>query len=540
MNIKNIFVCALKNTNKMSKILGKKLLPRATINTIVIDNPISLTTEKVPKKKVKNKIITDATEMEKKTKKKVLLQKYVDVFEIDNDVIDIIDDINIQTNEVSNNVIQNKDIKNNKEKMLSNEMIPCLSDDMWTKKSKNIDIYNGNLDDEYFIDKTIFLLDDEDLENFEQSKNGEYDIYKIYKIFDDDKCIYEYTKNTIYNKLCRNEILEKQKNDKQCKFDLFKNTENVKIKILSILRTKNGEKVKKEVDGEKENCIKKDSFGLNNMTITKNIVKKHTHLQFEEYEKYISSLLINEILVEQMYYVVKVFFDNTSKCYIYGSYIKPIKKQDVIDQLYNNCINEKYIKHEIIKEINIQIETQGLLYLDEEIIINDSIKNGLNTYFNIFDMCGKYTNEKIFIHVQNILLILKYANVDIGSCGYVVTMNIGDYKYIYGDIDKNIVAHISKCYSKIDPEIECKNKNKDKFTELLMTTDVKNIEIKLEKRNVNVGQLEKMVYFFKFATQNKEKLLNYYEKTTELQNEIKTNVKTLEGKIFAMSKFKKH
>lgn len=461
-------------------------------------------------------------------KKKVLLETSADILEV-------------TENDVTN--IKILDSVANKEKMLSSELIPSLLNNMWVKKSKNMEVYTGDLHDEYVIDKHIFLLDDEDdLQKYDQVDNVYYDIYKIYKVYDNEKCSYEYTKNTIYNKLCRNEIFEKQKpiDKKHDKFTMFKNIDDVRIKILSIVRVKAGEKVRKEIDDEKDECVKKDNIGITNNTIKKLTEKKQNNiLKFEEYEKYLLSLLEGENLKGQLYYVVKIYFEGTTKCYIYGSYLKP-SNNNVKMQLFDNCIDEKYNKYEILKEINIKVELHGLLYVDEEIVNNDTINNGFNTFFHVVDTFGKYVNENIFMKVQSALLQQKYLNIDVGNQAYVAMANIGEYQYIYGSDDKNIVKHLLKCYFKIDLSIEQKNKNKDKFIELLMTTKAKDINIKLLKRNINIEDLDESVYFYKSVNVNKDNLLNYYDKNIELQTELRTSVKNLEGKFYSMVKFKKY
>lgn len=91
---------------------------------------------------------------------------------------------------------------------------------------------------------------------------------------------------------------------------------------------------------------------------------------------------------------------NESQIYIHGSYNK-LKKRDIDILIDNYCINFESgkIKADIIKEIEIYSELEGKITVDEEIKNNDTIKNGMNKYYNIVNF-NEFNENELFMLIQ--------------------------------------------------------------------------------------------------------------------------------------------
>ena len=288
---------------------------------------------------------------------------------------------------------QNSFVKVNSIKQID-EWVPDNDNSKWSKYKNDIYMYTSKIPNvEYFPDeiliKSIATITTDD---FRKKEDNEYDLYRIIKIYNDDKTMISYVKNSkLYNTFVL-DIYYKMKQDKQyqSRIDNFgddANIHNIKYKLIGIYKTQKDKNIRKDLE------LIKRSFENNDVSTT--------GLLNDKYDEYITSLLNVNEFTEKKYYIQKIHQkNNTGEQYIFGSFEK-LGTAHIKKFIDNMCIQFKSnkLKVDVIKEINVYIETQGLIETDNEIKKNDSIYNGLNRYYNVLD--GNVDlKSKIFMMTQ--------------------------------------------------------------------------------------------------------------------------------------------
>ena len=94
---------------------------------------------------------------------------------------------------------------------------------------------------------------------------------------------------------------------------------------------------------------------------------------------------------------------------------------------YTKCINFKSekIKAELIKEMIIYNEIEGLIAVDEEIKNNNSIKYGLNKFYNVLNE-NEFKQKEIFMMIQQEKI--KDIQKEKIEYGYIASINITNNK----------------------------------------------------------------------------------------------------------------
>ena len=405
-------------------------------------------------------------------------------------------------------------------------------------KEKNIMKYNKEITNiEYNITDQIINNANQRDDIVTESNTDDYHIYKFYKIYDNDQnSDYFYSRTSIETTMM-NDIINYNKGQK--KLMIFTKLTDIKYKLLECY------KVNKDVNVRKELDEIKDKLRNNNNNINKH---KHKHKDkdkdiisqdtiIQKYKKYINDN-IDKTNNKTRYYIYKLTdHGNQSQIYIYGSYNK-IKKNEIDELIIKQCIafDTKKIKVEIIKELDINSELEGLIVVDEEIKKHDSINNGLNNrmnrYYNILDV-NNYNEQKIFMMIQQDKLNkLKLTDNKINS-GFIASINIKDYKYIYSDIDNSKYNKLNIFYNMTQH-----NETKyDRIINLLKTTKFEDIKIELLEINIDKDILEfKLIKHLNYY--DKAKLLNYHDDYYAKPEDIKK----LSGLIYSykFSKFSKN
>jgi hypothetical protein len=398
--------------------------------------------------------------------------------------------------------------------------------------NKEIFKYNKTIKDiEYVI--TQKLIDEtKTLENILTYDNsGEYNYMRYYKIYDTENKLDAYiTYSRVPIDITIKNDLINLNNKKASKLSQASSLLNVKYKLLEIYKVKKGLFFKLDYDNiktrleEENNIIKIDN--KQKKTKTKNDITNKIETNLSVIDKY--KIYINKLVDKtkdkhkHKYYIYKLYDDKN--IYIYGGYNK-LKKRDIDKIVDNNCIKfEGKIKSEIIKEIEIYSEIEGKLAIDEEIKNNDSIKNGLNRFYNIIHETEFNPSEIFMIFEKEKLNNVKSEKID---NGFIASINIKEYKYIFSDYDNTL-------YNKLEYFYLMKKHNDkkyDKLIELLKTINYEDIKIELLEKNIDKYNLEKkLIEYLNYY--DKDILLNYNEDYYATPNDIK-NIKSL---VFARKK----
>ncbi len=426
--------------------------------------------------------------------------------------------------------------KKNKNKNITMQFKPDEDEKYWDKTDNNeIFKYNKPIEDIEFsitqkmIDDTKTLKDSLNYDN-----KTEYNICKYYKLYDvEDKmdacimCSRVPIEITIMNELIN---LNNRGTGKFTQCSLL----NIRYKLLEVYKVKKGLFFKTDFDKiklrlEEENNIvridnkrknkagpnkKKDSSGQAESNIS-------STLMIDKYKYYINKL-VDKTKDKHNYYIYKLV--DEKYIYVCGGYNK-LKKRDIDEFIENNCINfEGKVKAEIIKQIEIHSELEGKIIVDDEIKNSDSIKNGLNRYYNIFNEI-KFNSDEIFMMIQREKINnIKTIKID---GGFIASININEKRYIFSDLNNSIYNMLDYFYLMRKHNM----KEYDKIIELLKITKFEDIKIELLEKNIQECDLgKKIIEHINYY--DKDILLNYNEEYYATPEDIK-NVKNI---VFAKKK----
>lgn len=429
------------------------------------------------------------------------------------------------------------DVNSNDVLSQSNEPVVDMLNIYWKKINNHIEEYTNYEEKTYVVDENLFTMKIEELEKFKKSSESEsYKVYKFYKLSDDmgTQPIITSTLNNVYYCFCADLLYNLKGESDNSKFDTFKKAGATKIyvTILKIIRTKMSKGIKAELDLIRTNLEKQS--GVVTPAITDKIEKQNK----------IVEMLLKKIIVmigqfnipKQKFYIQKIYSKiEPTKLYIFGS-VNKLKHSELKDFVENECIGvvavDTNLKVEIIKDIDIQLEIEGLLHVDEQIRDLNTIDNGLNKYYNMLH--NENLDKSIFMIVQYELLHYKYSSLNVGKTGYIAKMRIENMNYVYTGMGTNIVDNLKYFYLMTNHN---DNKN-EKIIKLISSVKVDDISIQLLKRNIDEKNLknEFVNILNKFK---KEELLNYEEDVYVGQKEFKKEISGVKSLVF-MSKYKKN
>ena len=401
----------------------------------------------------------------------------------------------------------------------------------WDKtNNKEISKYNKPIKDiEYVITQKLIDESKTHEKTLSYDNTNEYNFLRYYKVYDTENKLDAYIiysrvpiDITIINDLINVNI------KKTGKILQASSLLNVKYKLLEIYRVKKGLSLKLDFDNvrtrlEDENKIIKID-NTQKKTKTKNDTTEQVESNISVLDKYkiYVNKLVDKTKDKQNYYIYKLYDDKNM--YICGGYNK-LKKRDVDEIVDNNCIKfEGKIKSELIKEMEIYSEIEGKLAVDEEIKNNDSIKNGLNRFYNIIHETEFNPSEIFMMFQKEKLNNVKLEKID---GGFIASINIKEYKYIFSDYDNLIHNKLEYFY------LMKKHNDKiyDKLIELLKTVNYEDIKIELLEKNIEKDNLDnKLIEYLNYY--DKDILLNYNEDYYATPSDIK-NVKSI---MFAKKK----
>lgn len=411
---------------------------------------------------------------------------------------------------------------------ISNEFIPDSEDKYWDKIDGDKDIlkYIKTMPEvEYNITQNLIDKAKPLTINISEDNNDDYNIIRFYKIYETDtisNIFYSRTsiETTIINDLINHNLGKNKLTD-------FKNLLDIKYKLLECYKVnKEIKSIKKEFDiikdklKESNNIIdikkttktnKKDDKSKDNTQ--ENTIKTADNI-FDKYKNFINKF-INKTVDKQKYYIYKLIDQkNEAQIYIHGSYNK-LKKRDIDELIDTYCIDFESgkIKSELLKEIEIYSELEGKIAVDEEIKNNDSIKSGMNKYYNIINFNEFNQNELFMMIQQDKINHIKKEKIEKGFIG---SINIKNNRYIFGDYNNTIYNKLQYFYSM---KKHCEHQY-DRLIELLKITNLEDIKIEILEKNIEPNDLDnKLLYYMN--QYDRDILLNYNENYYAKPEDIK-------------------
>lgn len=412
----------------------------------------------------------------------------------------------------------------------------------WKKINDNIEEYINYDQKTFLVDVNIFNMTKEQLEKFKTKNEESYKIYKFYKLHDNvgTQCIITSTLNTIYGCFCADVSCNMfQDTTNKSKFHIFKNAGATEIYVtpLKFIRTKMTKGVNAEL--EKIRTLLESQHSVNFVKEVNTVEVCNSRCKIvEQLLKKIKNMVCSFNLPKKKYYIQKIYLSSEqNKCYVMGSYEK-LKQLELVNFVFNNCVDidnptKHNLKVEVVKEVEIQVNVEGLLYLDCVIEELDTIKNGLNKFYNIFQ--NSFLEKSVIMHVKYELLFNKYCLLNVGTGEYIVNAKIKDMNYVYRGVGNNAVEGLEKFYLMTNHN-ELKD---DKIIKMLFQTDLHDISIMCVKRNIDKKNIDKELCVVKNLFP-KETLLNYDIANDEHvnQKEFKKEIANVKSLVFS-SKYKK-
>jgi hypothetical protein len=411
---------------------------------------------------------------------------------------------------------------------ISNEFKPEVEDKYWDKINEDKDIfkYNKTIPEvEYNITQNLIDKAKSLTANISEDNNDDYNIIRFYKIYETEiNCNIFYSRTSIET-IIINDLINH--NLGKNKLTDFKNLLDIKYKLLACYKVKKNTNIKKEFDiikdslRESNNIIdvkktmktnKKDDI-FKDDTINNNSIKTQDTI-IDKYKNFVNKF-INKTVDKQKYYIYKLIDQkNEAQIYIHGSYNK-LKKRDIEELIDKLCIDfeSEKIKSELLKEIEIYSELEGKIAVDEEIKNNDSIKNGMNKYYNIVNF-NEFNQNELFMMIQQDKI--NYIKKEKIEKGFIGSINIKNNRYIFSDYNNTIYNKLQYFYYM---KKHCEQKY-DKLIELLKITNLEDIKIEILEKNIELDDLEMSLIKY-LNLYDKDVILNYNDNYYAKPEDIK-------------------
>ena len=235
-----------------------------------------------------------------------------------------------------------------------------------------------------------------------------------------------------------------------------------------------------------------------------------------EKSKIFLAKIVNKTVEPKLYYIY-ILKDqkNIQQQYILGTFDK-LKKRDIDIFVDNNCIQFESgkIKSEILKEVKVYSEVEGKILVDEEINKNNSIKDGLNNYYNIVNNNG-FNHDELFMMVQHEKLANTIQDTIIKE-GFIASINIDDKLYIFSGYNTYTYTKLNEFYY-MKRHYEYRYK---KIIDLLKVTKIEDIKVNLLEKNISSAQLD-LRLLYHLNQYDRDLLLNYNDEFFAKPEDVK-------------------
>lgn len=304
-------------------------------------------------------------------------------------------------------------------------------------------------------------------------------IIKIIKFYDNEYSFVCYSSHTMEFVLKEKLITYflKGKNDQ---INQFKNVKNIKCKLLACYK-----------DISRTYLIKIKKQFMENEKISNNI--------FTVYKKIISNHIPDNIKKSRYYIYRLVNKDDGNEQYIFNSQEHPPLSRKQINELIElkHIIfsNRSNIKVEFLDENDYVLECQVNLDTDKFINEYDSIKNGLNKNYLLYNSeikIQKKLEEYLFITIQmDIINSTNFEKIPKKYDGYVSYLEYDNEKYIFNG-NNSIRQKLLEIYY----DVLLKHSNVKKLSSILKQIKFTDLTIKILEFVENKDELENRTKFY--------------------------------------------
>jgi len=376
-------------------------------------------------------------------------------------------------------------------------------DNLWKKKKNNYQYNNipeyvleyENLEKD--IEKYIELMDKLNGEKPVYETNHGEKIYKFIKYYNDDIQLMTYTTNSMrYAYFIQLYYLSTESN-----------------RALKDLR---------EVDKKTLKCRLMGVFkGELNKLNTEMIKDEYEKEVIYDNAKGIMNKLISDKFEKTPYYIYRLY-DNMTQ-YIYGSFKKIMKKdKKVIEQIIDNFnLQLNNYKNDLLEEIVVSLECQGLLKVDDYIKRYDSISNGLNISYNI-------DSEDIFKITQKNIMNKSYNDTYEYTNGLICCIQYDEKQYIFKCNKNNTIKDTINRLYVMDKEI-----GEKKIIEILEKVPFEQLTIKIIEKNIKENELDEKFYYYTKILQTYK---NGYNTIIDYSEMVKKQVSSISYATMAQNK----
>ena len=267
-----------------------------------------------------------------------------------------------------------------------------------------------------------------------------------------------------------------------------------------------------KVDNDEDNTVDND------IDLDTDDMSNYARFDFTKFAKIIPSNLC-----EEPYYIYRIYNNSTeegadSEQYICGSYkqfIHNIDAADILDK-YGICVDN--LAFELLEQVNIYLETEGLYVVDKYICKYNSIVNGQNMFYNLDE-------NEVFVAIQKNIME-KYVGDNFLSddenhnCsnGIIACIHYENKLYIFKCTNsKDIKKHLKYLYSL---KLATCSEEYIKIVTLLHNVAFASIDIRVLEQYIDESDLDARCEYYKNKCNAFNKGYNNVTNFSELTTKI--------------------
>jgi hypothetical protein len=313
---------------------------------------------------------------------------------------------------------------------------------------------------------------------------GDKKIIKVYKIYDDERDEISYTSYTMIETL-RTTLMSFLNNPAKQKLSEFKDITKVTYEMLGCYKSCNDEIL------DKKTILKIKQMKIDTQ------LKKTPMLKYQD----ALNKNVKDLIFELKPYYVYRIFDKTDakKQFVFGTFTKQTIKKTIRDNYVLSCLNEKNTQLDLIDTKNVKTLSEGGICADKKIMEFDSLNNGLNMYYNVFNpnLDIKKVNDYIFQNTQKDVMNSTYIDtLDYKKIkGYVCKLTVDNKVYIFAnDNNTTVTDELNILYDQMISNTLCDDKQRIGNEMKLVKFDTIGIQI-IDVINDDVSIKKKLQYY---------------------------------------------
>ena len=404
--------------------------------------------------------------------------------------------------------------KTNEPNTIINNVNPKVDDGNWTLVSDNLYKYDTLLLQDIEVKVTEDMINNAKKNatlykegithknTIEDNKNVIYNFIKVYDVNNKIQPIIKYTRCNIEDTLKTDLMFSYIEDKKTILSDVLETIYDIRYRLIACYMSNT-------IVTSELNVIKKKLKEMEN--VTKNDDKTICKLYENIMNNKIKSIA-KETFSKKKYYIYEI--TNTEQQYVFGSYdIINNKNINKICDKYNIFVDDKLKKNvNIINEMEIYFECEGMIKVDEYIYVKDLIKKGMNRHYNIIN--NKYNKDKhtkeelnelnndIYVIIQkDIMKNMNIYDEDYNkTLGYIACIeNSEGDKYIFSGYKQSMKNRLEMLYMK--------------DVDILLNNDFMSLKIYILERYINKYDLDRKEMYY-------DKQIGSYEKKENVKKHV--------------------